>query len=228
MKNIFLLLGFICCFTLNSSLVAAQESCKVLLENISETYKGECKKGVADGNGTAKGIDSYEGDFKKGYPHGNGTMTYANGSIYMGKWKKGKREGDGIYTAKIDGEEIVQNGVWKGDKFIGKKKSQMYKVVTDMGVRNYKIRKVGDAVNQVIVEVKRNGARLRVPNSLTGDSGNYRVDQDLGVFRGTNTPFEGRMNFTVNNIGNPGTTIVNFDFIILEPGEWIVEVNISI
>ncbi|MCF7568275.1 hypothetical protein L3X37_07850 [Sabulilitoribacter arenilitoris] len=228
MKNIFLLLGLICCFTLNSSLVAAQEGCKVLLENISDTYKGECKKGVANGNGIAKGIDSFEGEFKKGYPHGNGTMTYANGSIYTGKWKKGKRDGNGVYTAKIDGQEIEQNGVWKGDKYIGKKKSQMYKVVTDMGVRNYKIRKVDDAVNQVTVEVKRNGERLRMPNTLIGDSGNYRVDQNLGIFTGTNTPFEGSMNFTVNNIGNPGTTIVNFNFIILEPGEWVVEVNINI
>ncbi|WP_242132582.1 MORN repeat-containing protein [Aestuariivivens marinum] len=212
-------------FLLNISLVAAQEDCKVLLENISGTYSGECKNGIANGIGIAKGIDSYEGEFKKGFPHGNGIMTYTNGSVYEGSWKKGKRNGEGVFTANIEGKKVIKKGIWKDDEYIGKPKSQMYRVITDMGVRNYKIRKVGDAINQVTIEVRVNGQRIRIPTNTIGDSGNYWIDQDLGIFKGTNVPFECNMNYSFNNVSNPGTTLVNFNFIILEPGEWKVEVN---
>lgn len=224
MRQFFLLFGIVYCLTYSYTLVA-QESCKVLLENISESYKGECKKGIANGIGVAKGIDSYEGQFKKGLPHGNGIMRYSNGSIYEGKWKNGKRSGEGVFTGTIEGNKIVQEGIWKADKFEGKQKSAMYKVVTDMGVRNYKIRKIGDDVNKVTIEVRVNGLRITIPRNVVADSGNYNIDQDLGIFRGTNAPFECNMNYTVNNVSNPGTTLVNFNFIILEPGEWEVVVN---
>lgn len=223
MKN-FILLNLVF-FSILSFSSHAQENCKVFLVNISESYAGECKKGMANGIGMAKGIDSYEGEFKKGFPHGNGTMTYANGSIYEGSWKKGERSGEGVFITDKEGERVIQKGLWKDDEYFGKPKSQMYKVITDMGVRNYKIRKVSDNINQVTVEVRVNGQRIKIPTNTVGDSGNYWVDQDLGIFKGTNTPFECNMNYTINNVSNPGTTLVNFNFIILEPGEWKVEVN---
>ena len=60
------------------------QDCKVLKESISGSYTGDCKKGRAHGEGTAKGEDSYTGEFKKGLPHGFGKYTWADGSMYEG------------------------------------------------------------------------------------------------------------------------------------------------
>ena len=52
-------------------MIFAQNPCKVLMKEISGSYSGECKKGLADGKGEAKGVDRYIGAFKKGLPDGN-------------------------------------------------------------------------------------------------------------------------------------------------------------
>ena len=41
--------------------VCAQETCKVLKPEISGSYLGDCKKGLANGKGIARGTDGYEG-----------------------------------------------------------------------------------------------------------------------------------------------------------------------
>ena len=44
----------------------AQEKCKVLKADIAGEYSGDCKKGLANGEGISKGENTYEGKFKKG------------------------------------------------------------------------------------------------------------------------------------------------------------------
>jgi len=41
--------------------------------------------------------DVYEGEWKNGKKEGQGVMTYANGNVYDGHWKNGKKEGEGIF-----------------------------------------------------------------------------------------------------------------------------------
>ena len=60
----------------------SQVQCKVLMEEISDWYQGDCKDGVAHGNGIAKGIDRYEGKFKKGLPNGRSTERYCSHPRY--------------------------------------------------------------------------------------------------------------------------------------------------
>ncbi|MGV8092965.1 MAG: hypothetical protein AB2L24_14000 [Mangrovibacterium sp.] len=62
-------------------MINAQETntCKVLLTEISGSYEGECKKGLADGFGKATGVDQYEGELKKRLPE-------REGEIYLEKW----------------------------------------------------------------------------------------------------------------------------------------------
>ena len=64
-------------------------------DSLQGTYKGTCKNGLANGHGTAIGIDSYTGQFLNGYPEGNGKYTWKNGSWYDGAWKKGVDDGKG-------------------------------------------------------------------------------------------------------------------------------------
>lgn len=98
----------------------AQDDCKVNLESIAGSYEGGCKKGLAEGQGTAKGEDTYVGDFKKGYPHGTGTYTWASGDVYTGEFKKGLKEGEGKLTVNLGGDQKKeQKGYWVNDKYIG-------------------------------------------------------------------------------------------------------------
>jgi len=99
-------------------LVHSQQSdCKVIKAEISGTYEGGCKKGLAQGNGIAQGIDRYEGQFIKGLPSGRGTYKWASGVYYEGEWKNGLREGEG----KMVYPDSIVSGIWKEDKYTGKK-----------------------------------------------------------------------------------------------------------
>ena len=88
-----LTLIFIFCLSLMHGF--SQQECKVLKKEIAATYDGECKNGLAHGQGKAEGTDIYEGGFKKGLPCGLGTYTWANGDVYAGDWRKGLRNGWG-------------------------------------------------------------------------------------------------------------------------------------
>jgi len=100
--------------------VVAQD-CEVLRESISGSYEGDCKKGLAHGEGTAKGEDTYAGEFKKGLPHGEGTYTWANGNVYVGEFKDGMMEGEGKMTMVAEeGADEVISGFWEADKYLGK------------------------------------------------------------------------------------------------------------
>merc|ERR1712098_476817 len=84
--------------------------------------------------------DNYAGERDpKGRYHGHGTMTYgrdseenakrgvANGDVYSGNWKHGKRDGQGILSAYIEWDgtaghyigALSYDGSWKNDKHDG-------------------------------------------------------------------------------------------------------------
>ncbi|MFZ5572048.1 MAG: hypothetical protein ACOZF0_16740 [Thermodesulfobacteriota bacterium] len=74
---------------------AEEQKCRVLDPDIAQEYKGECKDGLANGKGLAKGKDTYEGEFLNGKPHGKGTYSWHNGDVYKGDWVEGMRSGWG-------------------------------------------------------------------------------------------------------------------------------------
>lgn len=105
----------------------SQEKCEVLLKPIADQYEGDCKKGLAEGTGTAKGTDTYTGAFKKGVPNGIGTYTSANGDVYEGEFKKGQKNGPGKMVATVNGVKVTTTGYWNDDEYIGTN-STPYKV----------------------------------------------------------------------------------------------------
>ena len=65
---------------------------------------------ISHNNGT------YEGNVSWGQPSGKGKLTYANGSVYVGDFASGLRQGAGVFrTSKGD----VYEGQWKNDRFDG-------------------------------------------------------------------------------------------------------------
>ena len=85
----------------------AQKGCQVLKPEISGTYTGKCKKGLANGKGLAVGTDTYEGRFSKGLPAGRGKYTWADGRVFQGEFKEGIMEGQGTMIYPTAGEDSI-------------------------------------------------------------------------------------------------------------------------
>lgn len=204
----------------------AQEKCKVLKADIAGEYSGACKKGFASGQGISKGENTYKGKFKKGLPNGKGTMIYANGGKYEGQWKNGERNGEGKYSIKVDDKETIEDGIWKQDKYIGKKKVKGYKIIKKQSVSRYTIRNMGDQFNRVTIKVKNNGQALVNLTNITGSMGNKVDYQGYTVFENISSfPFSCEMRYSVPSKLGSVNVPTEFFFEIIEPGDWMVEIQ---
>ena len=90
--------------------VSAQD-CKVFDPELQGAYAGPCKDGLAEGEGSARGVAEYRGGFRAGRKHGQGVKTWPNGDRYEGGFAEDKREGAGKYT--------WGTGPWRGESYEG-------------------------------------------------------------------------------------------------------------
>ncbi len=164
-KNQILIFAIATLFAVNGF---AQDDCKVLLEAIAGQYDGDCKKGMADGEGTATGEDTYVGEFKKGLPHGTGTYTWANGDVFYGEFKKGLKDGSGKLTVSTaEGLNRVQEGYWSTDKYIGVNKDPYQIINRSPGILSVRITETNnpaDDGNALFVEILHKGRVQQSPN----------------------------------------------------------------
>jgi hypothetical protein len=108
-------------FSILLSLSGFGQDCKVLLSFISMEYTGECKNGLANANGTAKGIHQYSGTFKDGMPNGKGSYQFSDSNYYIGNFQNGVLEGKGeMHFIRSSGEDSVVKGYWSAGLFRGK------------------------------------------------------------------------------------------------------------
>jgi hypothetical protein len=202
----------------------AQE-CKVLKAEISSSYQGECKNGLANGKGIAKGQDSYEGEFSKGLPDGTGTYVWSNGANYKGKWRKGMRDGKGTYvwhTAKGDSTLV---GVWRQDKYEGTGITP-YHVSQNESISRYSISKGIGKENIIVVKVMRGGTPLSNINlAFSMTSGSDYTNGPYHEIKNWTTPFDVRITFTVPNLLNTYSYNCIFEVTINEIGPWDITLN---
>ncbi|HET9747584.1 MAG TPA: hypothetical protein VFP97_17830 [Chitinophagaceae bacterium] len=134
------------------SFSAHSQNCAVDNQSLKGSYTGDCKKNKAHGKGKAVGTDTYEGDFKNGLPDGMGTYTWANKSMFTGKYVKGMREGKGVMTFKMEGrQDSVLEGYWKKDIYIGQHEKP-WEVYSKTGsIRDIEVDYVPDKLNRVKV-----------------------------------------------------------------------------
>ncbi len=204
----------------------AQE-CKVLKPEIANSYQGECKNGLAQGKGIAKGRDSYSGEFKKGYPDGTGTYVWANGYTYKGEWKKGKREGKGEYIQHTAKGDVTLVGTWIKDKYVGTD-ILPYQINQQQGVVKYSIKKVIGNIGEIRIHFYRAGTDFCQMTDLTivSDSG---VDEALGsyfVIRNAVFPVQIKVNCKMPNLLNSNIYDCLFNFSIMEKGTWEVIIEV--
>lgn len=225
MKTTRLLVGIVT-LSLLTNVIYAQSTCKVLIPKIGDTYTGSCKNGLADGLGEAFGIDHYKGDFKKGFPDGSGTYIWQTGEKYEGEWKKGIREGKGEYTFKHMGRDSVITGIWKEDKYIGKKAMSPYVIEYRNSIGRISCIKIGTNRNYVNYKFSRGGIPESNINGLNmqGSSGTEHLTSSFIGFEEVTFPFKGNVKFIAPNALNTATLNCELRLTINEPGAWEVTI----
>lgn len=215
-KFVFLLILF------SPFLLKAQEGCKVLKSEIAGSYDGGCKKGLAHGNGKSVGTDTYEGQFKKGLPHGQGTYTGADGSVYIGDWSKGLRDGEGELSYKIESMDTTIAGIWKNDVYTGPKPEKP-EIIRVEGLDRHSIQREGDG-SRIMVDIYMNGspnATIENLSFLSTSGTEYTMGKSMG-YENINFPVVVKISYTTWNKMHTSQHYVSFEFELKQEGNWKV------
>jgi hypothetical protein len=202
-----------------------QSECIVMVKEISGSYSGGCKDGLADGKGIASGKDSYEGQFKNGLPHGKGTYKWSNGDYYEGQWQDGRKEGKG----KMVYSDSTLTGYWSAGEYKGKVFVPPYSITRSRNVARSSITKKPGTSNDIQIKILQSGTNNSFIENYsmscssgatyaTGDPGGYGI-QDVFI------PFEAQIKYIAWNKLRTVQYEVIFDFKINEPGSWLVIIN---
>ena len=205
--------------------VYSQSVCRVLLPAISTTYTGDCKNGLADGVGQATGEDYYKGEFVKGLPQGKGTYVWKNGATYNGDWKKGMRDGKGLYSYRFENTDSILEGLWKEDKYLGKKALAPYVIEYRNGIGRVSCMRTGDRPYVKYV-FSRNGGESNNISSLMlqGTSGSESLTPAFTGFEYVEFPFHGNVKFNAPNNFYSAILTCELRLTINDPGAWTVTI----
>jgi hypothetical protein len=201
------------------------QACQVLMIEISGSYQGGCKNGLADGKGIATGEESYKGSFLKGLPDGRGVYNYKNGSVYSGQWKNGLKDGEGKYTHLIDGKTMVLRGYWKEGNYAGANMpGAEYTVTNRSSIEYYSIKKVSDDENLITISFER-GMDKYIPKDLETEisTGYINTLNQKILVHFNSCPVYCSLHFTIST--SAGRKECSFEFIILRPGEYEVFIS---
>ncbi len=203
-------------------LISEAQDCKVLLESISSEYYGPCKKGLANGKATARGVDEYVGNFKNGLPHGKGTYKWANGDKYEGNWKNGMRHGKGTFSYRKDGQKLELTGIWKNNEYLKEEKIAPYTRGHINNLDRYTIKRVGDG-DKILITYYDKGSVSSPPSDYIFqlDSGSWITTGQAHGYEGVTFPANVKITYTITSKGM--STKVRFEIIINQPGEWEIK-----
>ena len=224
------------------------QTCEVDPDPLKGQYSGDCKKGKAEGQGIATGIDSYAGNFRNGYPEGQGKYTWKNGNWYEGEWKKGVFEGKGTLsvadTSNPSGIQVL-TGFWKKGKYLGVYEKPYVVHTLTNNISDVNVRKLNCTSNEIIIIIKNitGGASSLgypvLPKATLADvqAIQGRFDQEVSddvsskvsnkyTFRGITYPFFAIFSFETTGTNAKLTTErVGIEF--YEGCNWYVQVSID-
>jgi hypothetical protein len=217
------------------SFCAYSQTCEVDRESLKGSYTGDCKKNKAHGKGKAVGIDTYEGEFKNGIPDGQGTYTWSNKNVFEGKYVKGLREGKGVMTFKRAGaQDSVVEGFWKKDVYIGRHEKP-YEIISKTGsVTKVEVEYSPDAVRRIKVIVTNTTGgvttpagqlpTLKVDNIFVAKGSFERITSLETHFKSSETTLI-EVNFPFKGKFQIGREEVEIEF--FEVGSYIVDISIN-
>lgn len=201
MNRAYISLIIIYFLSISTSLSQSSNSCKVLLEEISDEYNGKCQDGLANGKGTAVGEDTYKGLFKNGLPDGKGKYIYKNGNVYKGNWKNGHKNGKGKFYYSINGEKHTLKGYWQNDEYVGKSNPDIsYRVTASTGIIQYEVENIDGPSNQITFYII-SAMTKYVPTDI-------KIDISSGQVVQTGKKFE------INNIFIPFNCDISYSIIM--------------
>ena len=211
----------------SGSILYAQEECKVLMPDISGSYTGKCKKGLAHGKGLAEGTDTYEGRFSKGLPDGDGKYTWADGRTYKGSWSKGIRKGQGTMIYPKAGEDSIVAGIWNDDDYYGPVPLPPYKIIRSRSVVRSSIRKINEMGSGVRLGIFLGGSyNVEIEDfSMISDTGEqFMLGQRFGI-QNAIVPYSVYIKYRTWNQLHTQQHDVIFEFNINEPGTFEVTIH---
>jgi len=228
------MLLFACLFTFP---LKAQNNCTVNMKTIADSYDGECKKGLADGEGEAKGVDSYIGHFSKGLPNGLGRYEWANGDYYDGEWRRGERTGDGSFYQALSDSLTV--GRWKKGKYSGELRPKItHKHSSGNNPWSQSISKTMDGHNKIKIVFK--FEKNRITSATTSvqshpyvsgvkieySSGDQEstVEDNTVLLSQVDFPFTGKIDFRYGVAGESKDYMVEYS--IPNPGFWELRITL--
>jgi hypothetical protein len=212
---------------ISGSILYGQKECKVLIPEISGSYTGKCKKGLAHGKGLAISTDTYEGRFSKGLPDGHGKYTWADGRIYEGAWKEGIMEGQGTMIYPKAGGDSIVTGIWKDEVYYGPVPLPPYKIDRTRSVVRSSIRKINDMGSGVRIGIFLGGSyNVEISDfSIVSDTGEQMM---LGLRYGIQNavvPYKVYLKYRTWNYLRTQQHDVIFEFTINEPGTFEVSIH---
>lgn len=197
-----------------------RKSCKVKIKELEGEYDGYCLKGLAQGEGVAKGEHTYKGEFKKGLPHGHGVYTYADDSRYEGDFKNGMRHGKGKMF-KLGQEPVF--GQWKNDELVRELYEEEHKIIIARNVTAIRAR-VQDTRKDRIEFYFNRGANVQNVD-IVSQSGQLFQDNSLFRLEDVIFPEKIRMTYQVLNKLGGNTNDVLIDIEFTSPGNWRVDIT---
>jgi hypothetical protein len=197
-----------------------RKSCKVKIKELEGEFDGYCLKGLAHGEGMAKGEHTYKGEFKKGLPHGTGVYTYTEGSRYEGEFKNGMRHGKGKMFKM--GQEPVY-GQWKNDEMIRELFEEDYKVIIQRNVTAIRARVQDTRKNRIEFFFNR-GANIEQMD-IVSQSGQLFQDNNLFRLEDVIFPEKIRMNYKVWDKLMSTQSDVLIDIEFTSPGNWRLDIT---
>ena len=211
----------------SGSIIYAQNDCKVLMPEISGSYTGGCKKGLAHGKGLATGIDSYEGRFSKGLPNGWGIYRWADGKVYEGEWSKGVRNGKGSMNYPTDALDSIVTGIWKNDVYVGKKLVPPYQITMSRGVIRSSIKKMSEMGTGFRVGIYQNGRFNNDIDNFTmvTDSGEEYMSGRFIALQNAIVPYSVSIKYRTWNGLHTAQSEVVFEFTINDPGTFEISLT---
>lgn len=221
----FLLYSLVMLFGLHGMEARGQSACKVLMPEISGTYKGKCSNGLAEGKGKAKGTDTYVGMFKNGWPDGRGKYTYKNGNVFIGNWSKGLKEGEGVFYYSVNGKKEVLRGYWKKGEYVGQSAPDVfYRMLNQTGITNYSIRKLKGDQQQIVLSFVNQVAKY-IPRDLRIDVSSGKVNQQNNRLVVTQfaPPVSCFVRYTIKMVGMDKQCSLGFE--LLKPGNYEVVIT---
>lgn len=193
----------------------------VLKPEIAGKYEGELKKGLANGKGTATGIDTYSGDFYKGLPEGKGIYTYRNGNIYEGTFKMGLMDGKGTMTIKLADKDSISTGFWEAGKYVGPRRIAPYEISNKTGSVQEHLSCSGDG-NTIEISVMDPLFNYISPRMIVDGEYRHESYSNREYYKDVKFPIFFDISYSCSNKIKTGIVYSTIRIKINKPGNWII------